>query len=347
MKMRELKDKLLQDKRSLLRIGLFVLVALLAIGIMAMPSDVKKEEQSAVDNLEVKVDSASINEIGVFPDHKVEEIGNPFSEDKNVKPIEAFEESINELDGLGKKNQEENKNTSTERRNQRGNESGFDPYGNPDNWNNNSSNSQQVLGSTRGSYQGSNTNQGNQNNTTHVEQKPEEDDYYVESWSSDAVSDSYEESDSKGETTYDEIEAVIMGTTLKKDKVTPQNPRVYIRTLEDFYIDGVLIPEGKRLIAYATLGREVTMNIRTIPMEGNSINTNIVVKDHNGQPGHDRHGGVGSEVSNDISNDVIDEISSNSEVQKVPGLSNASKKLFKKKNYAYITRDLVKLQISK
>ena len=44
MKMRELKDKLLQDKRSLLRIGLFVLVALLAIGIMAMPSDVKKED---------------------------------------------------------------------------------------------------------------------------------------------------------------------------------------------------------------------------------------------------------------------------------------------------------------
>ena len=154
--------------------------------------------------------------------------------------------------------------------------------------------------------------------------------------------------DTSGETTQTEIAATIVGTTLKKDKVTPQNPRVYIQTLESFFVQGVKIPKGKRLIAYATFGQELELNIKSITHNGQILKCNFGVWDNGGQSGLDRHGKSGfSDSAGDISQEVGDDIAANSEVQKVPGSQGIIKKIFKKNDFAYATRDRVIIKAKK
>ena len=81
-------------------------------------------------------------------------------------------------------------------------------------------------------------------------------------------------------------------------------------------------------------------------MNDTSLPCDIEVYDANGQPAIYVIGGTGAEIQGDVSNDIGDDIASNSDVQKVPGASSIIEKIFKKNKKVYIRPTMVYLKIN-
>lgn len=156
---------------------------------------------------------------------------------------------------------------------------------------------------------------------------------------------------SSGKTTKTLIKSSIQGTSLKKNRVTPENPRVRILPREDFWINGYEIKEFTTLIAYATFGRELGLKITSIPItlkngKKDILECDIDVIDGAGQPALEVIGGAYQDVKDGVASDIGNEISSNSEIQKVPGSSSVVKGLFKKKKRIIVNNHSVYLKIN-
>lgn len=152
-------------------------------------------------------------------------------------------------------------------------------------------------------------------------------------------------SSDKNNATIKLIKARIAGTRKRNHMITEKNNRVKIRTLEPFYINGVLIPKNKYLIAYANFSNELRLVITYILHNNQQIPCNISIVDSYGQPALEVMGGTGADAQGNASEEIAGDVSSDETVQKVPGASGLIKSIFKKKVKARVNSDIVYLKI--
>jgi len=152
-------------------------------------------------------------------------------------------------------------------------------------------------------------------------------------------------SSEKNNATLKLIKARIVGTRKRNNMITEKNNRVKIRTLEPFYMNGVLIPKNKYLIAYANFSNELRLVITYILHNNQQIPCNISIVDSYGQPALEVMGGTGADAQRNASEEIAGDVSSDETVQKVPGASGLIKSIFKKKVKARVNSDIVYLKI--
>lgn len=142
------------------------------------------------------------------------------------------------------------------------------------------------------------------------------------------------------------IEAKIIAGGDQKNRVTPKNPYVEIRLLEPMWINGYELKKNKVLIAEASFSKRLSLKIHHILKDKQSIPCDIEIYDVNGQPALKVIGGTGAEIEEEVSDDIGDDIASNSDIQKVPGASSIIEKIFNKNKKVYIRPTMVYLKIN-
>ena len=112
------------------------------------------------------------------------------------------------------------------------------------------------------------------------------------------------------------------------------------------WINGYQLEKNKVLIAEASFSKRLSLKIHHILKDKQSIPCDIEIYDVNGQPALKVIGGTGAEIEEEVSDDIGDDIASNSDIQKVPGASGIIKKIFTKTPKVYLKYDLVYLKIN-
>ncbi len=181
-------------------------------------------------------------------------------------------------------------------------------------------------------------------------EEEEEEEEEILGWTAPELKYDYKghKTSSKGETTSGLIKAQIAGTRLKNNMVTKDNPRVRIRTLEPFMINGYSIPKNEFLIAYASFTNELKLKISHINIDDGKdiINCNIEILDSYGQPALEVLGGTGADTQGNISEDIGDDLANSDAVDKIPGGKGLIKSIFKKKTKARVNANQVYLKIN-
>lgn len=343
-------QRFFEENKLYVLAGVLVLFGVILIsGLFSAPTQ-EIEDHKEID-YSVKVDSISSGEIGIFPDQKIVDTQNPFDTVQNVTTIAHLKEKTNQLDHLGKETENKPVVQREEKSNKR--KTHFDPYADESFWDNNKRSSESHLAIDKTAYSRSERVIDDRNENTvkedQIEEEEEESDL-PEGW----INPNYDvygtgeriPGKRSGRTTTKLIKASIEGTYQKKNRVTKEDPRVIIRVLEDFWIQGIKIPKDKKLIAYARFTNDVSLKITHIKQGSESISCNIAVMDANGQPSIRVEGGAGASIAGDVKEDIGDEIASEENVQKIPGASSVTKGLFRKKPKAYMTPSYVHLKIN-